>query len=155
MPENKFSINEALKSLKEEVDEMEAEEVEVEEEKPESPSAYQKIIDKFGDHNDRYLMVAEAYDRAPSHRIYKLRFNAPNDYLAFFAMTLHDEPTEENILAYYEEEGLEEFFEEYPTIEAIKEFAEANWWGDGDDYIILLENASKEEDLYSAPYDED
>lgn len=108
-------------------------------------SIWDTLIEKFGNKNNKYLLIAEGYDRAPGGSgIYKKRFNAPNDYIALMSMSCHSEPTEEAFIDYFGDD-----FSEYPqTYEEMLKYASSNWWGDGDDYIILLENLSEDTTLY-------
>lgn len=106
-------------------------------------SIWDTLLEKFGNKNNKYLLVAEQYDRGPAPT-YKRKFNAPNDYIALFSMYCHDEPTEEELVDYFGDD-----FSDYPqTYEEMLKYARSTWWGDGDDYIILLENITEDKTLY-------
>ena len=107
--------------------------------------------EQYGDHNYRYHMRAEGYDRCPGGTgVYTKDFNAPNDYVALYAMYCHDTPTIEGLFDYFGTD-IEEFPENY---QEMLDYASSSWWGDGDDYIIELTNTTTGETLYEADYDE-
>ena len=89
----------------------------------------------------KYELYAEEYERYGSGGRYKKKFTCPGDYLAYFSMQLHRSPTAEALEDYgYDTEELEEFISEHSTVEDMDNYANSNWWGDGDDYIIYLKN---------------
>ena len=106
-------------------------------------SIWDTLLEKFGNKNNKYLLVAQQYDRGPAPT-YKRKFNAPNDYIALFSMYCHGEPDEQDLIDYFGED-----FNDYPqTYEEMLKYATRHWWGDGDDYIILLENVTEDKTLY-------
>lgn len=113
-----------------------------------------KIIDKFGNYKYQYNLKAEEYQRYFAGNIYNKKFFAPNDYLALFSMTLHKPPTIANLEEYFEPAELLELFEEQDSFEKLLDFASSVWWGDGDDFIISLDNLTTGETLYAAEYED-
>ena len=113
-----------------------------------------KMVAKFGNNKHKYKLVAESY---PDGNVYTRTFLAPNDYIALFSMTLHCAPTVSNFEDWGEGEDLLEYLNDHPTYESLLERASADWWGDGDDYIISLENLTTGKTLYQGDggYDED
>lgn len=120
---------------------------------------YDKIIAKFGKQNHKYRLTAKEYERYEEGKKYRKTFTAPNDYLAAFSMLLHTAPTIDNISLELDAEDFEDIFNECPTIKSIFKYAAEEWWGDGDDYIISLEDLTTGEFLYDetepSEYDED
>lgn len=114
--------------------------------------ALKEIIAKFGNHKYKYKLVAEEYQRYSTGGVYTKTFFAPNDYIALFSMTLHEAPTIANFEDYMDGDELKEYLDEYPTYESLLENASAIWWGDGDDFIISLENLTTGETLYEGGY---
>ena len=97
----------------------------------------------------KYELRAESYERYGSGRKYTRKFTCPGDWLAYFSMILHKQPTAEAIDDYFEDD-FKEYIQDYPTVDAIAGHASSHWWGDGDDYIIYLKNLTTGQILYSA-----
>ena len=111
--------------------------------------AWGKLLEKFGNKNNKYMLVAEGYDRCPGGTgVYHLKFNAPNDYVALMCMCCHCEPTIDEIIDYFG--SVQALLDECPTYEDLLSHASCNWWGDGDDFIMLVENLSEDKTLYEA-----
>lgn len=103
-----------------------------------------------------YELQAEKYERYTSGSTYTYRFKAPGDWVAYMSMLLHRNMTPANIMDYVSEwldDG--EYDGIFHSVNAIREYAETNWWGDGDDFIHYLKNLDTGEMLYEAEdYDE-
>lgn len=102
----------------------------------------------------KYELYAESYERYGSGRKYRKRFTCPGNYIAYLSMVMHEKPTFSAVEDYFGEGGLEDLLEENPTVNDIADYAAANWWGDGDDFIIYLKNLTTGETLYSAAEEE-
>lgn len=103
-----------------------------------------------------YELMAEKYDRGASNHNYTRTFKCPGNWLAYLAMALHATPTPERIEDYFGDvDDFVAFVEANPTERDIEDYAAAQWWGDGDDYIYYLKNKTTGEILYSANGDED
>ena len=84
--------------------------------------------------------------------------------MAYFSMAVHQGIKDVSELASYiggwgidDDNYQTAFFEEFPdSVKGMEEHASSNWWGDGDDYIILLKNLDTGEILYESEgrYDE-
>ena len=98
----------------------------------------------------KYELCARTYDRMESGEKYIEKFTCPGDYLAYFSMHVHANPTLRNMQFYFGEDlsGFEDVVDENPALADIEEYASSNWWGDGDDYIIYLKNLNTGEYLY-------
>lgn len=101
----------------------------------------------------KYELVAEEYGRYDSGPIYTKRFSCHGDYLAYLSMVIHEAPTVARILKYFDEEEFAELVDANPTVEAIADYASSCWYGDGDDYIIKLQNLDTGKVLYEGDYD--
>lgn len=117
-----------------------------------SSSGNKLLVDILKEHGidttkAQYELKAESYERYDSGKVYTRKFTCPGDYLAYFAMWVHRQPSVSSIddLDYFED-----IVDENPTVGDIATYAEQNWWGDGDDYIIYLKNLNTGEILYSA-----
>ena len=89
----------------------------------------------------KYELFAQEYERFGSGGTYKKVFSCPGDYLAYFSMLLHKGPTYDELIGYFGDwAGLEDFIEQYPTLDDIADHAHSYWWGDGRDFIIYLKN---------------
>lgn len=113
------------------------------------------ILNLLKSHNidtttNQYELVAEEYERYEQGGRYKKTFKCPGDYLAFFSMALHANPTPAAIEDYYGDlDELEYYVNKYPTLSDIGKYASQNWYGDGADHIISLKNLTTGELLYS------
>ena len=123
-----------------------------------------KLFDELGidSTRHRYELKAETYERYESGRKYVKKFTCSGDYLAYFSMLLHTKPTAESLSEYFDDfDEFKDLVEANPTVEDIKDYASACWYGDGDDYIIYLKNLDNSKVLYEAEdedydeYDED
>ena len=100
---------------------------------------------------NQYELCAQAYERYGRGQVYRKKFKCPGNYLAYFSMEFHAAPTSGRINEYFNNiEDLEYFIEQHPTVKDIAEFAESEWWGDGDDYIYYLKNLTTGEYLYGS-----
>lgn len=109
-----------------------------------------QIIDKFGNKKNKYRLTASSYETS---RYYTKTFYAPNDYLALFSMVLHGAPSIANFEDWGQGSDLLDYFNEYPEYLELLTMASINWWGDGDDYIIALENLTTGKTLYAGDDD--
>lgn len=98
----------------------------------------------------KYQLKAQQYLRMSEGEKYQIEFTCPGDYLAYFSMLLHEQPTLQNILAEYGISDLVKLINANPSVESIAEYASYNWWGDGDDYIYKLTNLDTGKVLYSS-----
>lgn len=104
-----------------------------------------------------YELHAEVYRRYNSEekREYTEQFDCYGNYLAYFSMALHKEPTPSNVVEYFGTLGaFEDFVDENPSIEDIADYASTYWWGDGDDYIYYLDNVTRNTTLYESDKEE-
>lgn len=99
-----------------------------------------------------YELHAQAYERYEDGDTYTETFTAPGDYLAYFSMLASGYFIPADTLEDYfgTMKNLTEFVNEHPSVESMKEYASANWWGDGSDYIHYLKNIDTGKFLYSA-----
>ena len=102
----------------------------------------------------KYEMKAERYERYESGPIYTIKFTCPGDYLAYTAMAVHKSLTKDIIVNFFDEyygvtvDNIDEMFDIVPaSLDEMDDFANSNWWGDGDDYIIYLKNLTTGEYL--------
>lgn len=103
-------------------------------------------VKELGMNKSKYSMRAERYG---DDGTYTLRFSAPNDYIALFAMLLHESPSINAMIEYFDDlESIKYYFDEFPTYDDLYKFASESWWGDGDDFIIELKNLNTGETLY-------
>lgn len=103
-----------------------------------------------------YELKAISYERYGNGKIYTCKFACSGDYLAYFSMAIHKQPSVRNINGWYGMDEFENIVEKYPTVEDISNYASSNWWGDGDDHIIYLKNLTTNETLYeSSEFGED
>lgn len=97
-----------------------------------------------------YELRAEEYERYQEGNRYSKKFKCPGNWLAYFSMLVHGQPSYENLE--YElgdvEGELSYYAEQCPTVTAMGDRAARDWWGDGDDYIISLKNLTTGEVLY-------
>lgn len=114
-----------------------------------------QIVDRFGNYKYQYNLKAEEYVRYgfENASIYNKKFLAPNNYLALFSMLLHKAPTVANLEEYFDPDELLKFFEKNPTFNDLYDHAQSVWWGDGDDFIISVDNLTTGENLYEAEYE--
>ena len=114
-----------------------------------------QLIAKFGNNKNQYELVAQTYERYESGRPYRIKFFAPNDYIALYSMDIHCAPTVANLEDYgiYGQDILDGL-KEHPTFEAFREYQSINAWGDGDDFIYSLTNLTTGKVLYSSKDDE-
>lgn len=111
----------------------------------------------------KYRLVAYTYDRYGSGPQYTKTFTCPGDYLAYFSMRLHGPITVEALSDEfdYDTEEFTDFVSSKPSISKIEDYASECWWGDGDDFIVSLENLDtreilyKGDDAYEEEYDDD
>ena len=104
----------------------------------------------------QYELTAEEYERYHPGEVYTIKFSCPGDYLAYFSMWMHERPSIARFEAAYGDDlilEMEDCLNRFPTVEALAEHAAANWWGDGDDYIISLKNLTTGELLYRGEYE--
>lgn len=102
--------------------------------------------------NCRYVLKAEEYERYEAGRVYTKTFTCPGDWLAYFSMLLHTKPTYAKLIEYFGEEEIEDMVDQY-SLQDMKNLASQSWYGDGDDYIILLQNLTTGETLYQGDYE--
>ena len=113
-----------------------------------------QLIDLLKSHNidttkSKYELKAEGYERYGSGKRYTKTFTCPGDYLAYFSMMLHTTPSAKSFLEQeYTLDEIQEYLERCPSVKDIARWAEANWYGDGDDYIFSLKNLTTGETLY-------
>ena len=117
-----------------------------------TPQAIKKILNAHGidttAHN--YEMKAQAYERYESGNIYTLRFRANGDWIAYLAMDFHKRPSADNINDWFYYGEFKDLVDNNPTVEAIKAYASAHWYGDGSDSIIYLKNTDTDQILYES-----
>lgn len=89
-----------------------------------------------------YELCAQVYERYTDGGVYTKRFRCNGDYLAYFSMLFHEAPTFKKLMEYFGMDDLEDFIDENPTVDAIRDYANSTWWGDGSDLIIYLDNVS-------------
>lgn len=89
---------------------------------------------------------------------YTYKFTAPGDWIAYISMRVHKRMNPDEILQvmedydwYYEQENY--LVNKYTSVKAMKEFASANWYGDGDDDIVYLKNLDTGKYLYGSDHD--
>ena len=110
-------------------------------------------VKELGMNKSKYSMRAERYG---DDGTYTLRFSAPNDYIALFAMLLHESPSINAMIEYFGDlESIKYYFDEFPTYDDLYKFASESWWGDGDDFIIELKNLTTGETLYEGELNND
>ena len=113
------------------------------------------MLDMLKEHHidttlNEYELVALGYERYSAGKPYTLAFECHGDYLAYFAMGLHEEPNFDAIDDMYTQYDFEDMLDEFPDVDAIKAHAESFWWGDGDDYIYSLTNTTTGKVLYES-----
>ncbi len=98
----------------------------------------------------RYELKAIQYERYSGGPRYTRRFTCLGDWLAYYSMLLHKCPNAAsfNEQGYTLEDIEDEIAEGNTTLDAMKDNASRNWWGDGDDYIISLRNLDTGDYLY-------
>ena len=101
-----------------------------------------------------YEMKAQRYERYTEGSTYIIKFTCPGDYLAYLAMNLHKPLTKHLIVEFFghywgiDQESISYLFDEAPkSLSKMADYANAYWWGDGDDFIIYLKNVSTGEYL--------
>lgn len=101
----------------------------------------------------RYELHAQQYG---GDNLYTQRFKCPGDYVAYFAMYLHESVKFDDVFEYFNNnvENLTNFINEHPDVEAMQEYAAYNWWGDGGDYVFYLKNLDTDEFLYQGDENE-
>lgn len=116
-----------------------------------------------------YELKAKEYGSGDT---YTVKFKCPGDYLAYYAMSAHEdirtldglaEAVSDRIGDYIKNNvvDFDEYFADYngASIEGMYEYASDYWWGDGSDYIIHLKNLDTNTTLYEGDdevdYDED
>lgn len=98
----------------------------------------------------KYELKAITYERYEEGSRYVKKFTCPGDWLAYFSMLFHTVPNAATFNEHgYVLEDLEDFIAEgCTTVDAMKDHASSVWWGDGDDYILYLQNLNNGEYLY-------
>lgn len=95
-----------------------------------------------------YELKAEEFNMFGDDEEYTRKFTCPGDWLAYFSMILHKQPTAAAIDNYFGREQFEEIIDNYPTIDDIADLAWVEWGSDrGDDSIIYLKNLTTGQEL--------
>lgn len=120
-------------------------------------AAILKLFDELGIDSTRYRyeLKAETYERYKRGRTYVKTFTCNGDYFAYFSMFLHTKPTAEGLSEYFDDfDAFKDLVEANPTVEDIKDYASAFWFGDGDDFVFYLKNLDNSKVLYEADYED-
>lgn len=96
-----------------------------------------------------YAMHALRYERYGDEEPYTIKFKCRGDWFAYLSMLMHTSPARDRAMnEWFNEAEFEALVNECPTVEAMRAYATQHWWGDGDDYIIYLQNLDTGEYLY-------